>query len=287
MNTQSLIKSRLERIDFKISKHIKSKDILKSLQKEDLRGDLFAIEGALRLHLKNDKFNREDKRIAESCLTKLKNLEDMLGAHGLKEELLEANPKTKLPLNLMGISKRTLKTFILKEWNSEKIIDLEQKLISLNWPKNSNKKIRKLIKHEIERIHNKSKILKDLILVDKFDYENLEQGFHEWRRAIRWISIYLQFYTKQIYLKPPIGKSKLDKKHDNDPFSKFKGSKKDIVIDKENYLRFSDFIFEIGEIKKKGEAQIFSGVPYHDLEKDASKIYIHFMNSKVIKKLLI
>lgn len=287
MKTKKLISLRIKEIDHKIKHSLKGAKLLENLKKHDLRGDLFALEGVLRLHLKTESFNNKDSLVAKRVLSKIKQLEDMLGAMDLVDQMRSLDKKAKFPQNIKNQTPSKLKKLLLKMWNSSQLEKLNNQLQSLSWKKNSNSNLRKILKQELNRIQKKCKSLSIPIYKKTYDYEILEEGLHEWRRAIRWVSIYLQFYKDQIYLKESANhkKSALYKKYTNNKFAHFNGSKKDIQVDKTAYLLLSEFILDIGEVKEKGEMSLFTKRKYKNLEKDTHYLYDSFITSRVLKRL--
>jgi hypothetical protein len=288
MKSQEIILSKNNEIMTILKKSLKRKHLMKDFKDSDLRGKLFAIEGVLRLHLKTNQFSKKDEQKANLLLLEYKEFEDILGMVGLNLELYKLTPTKNIPSNINKFTEVFLKEYIVKHWAVNKFDQLNKSILELDFPKNNNKKLKKMLVKEINRINKKSKLLKDLIISKKYSHNNLENGFHEWRRALRWISIYLQVYSQQVFLKEKKKdiKSILYKKYKNNIFAKFDGSSKDININKTQYLILSDFIEDIGKIKTQGEYKIYINKPYHTLEKDAENIYNIFKKSQVLKKLL-
>jgi hypothetical protein len=272
MNTTEIINNYYTVIDTFISDFLISKD-QKSLFKSDFRGKLFAVEGILRFHIKSpeNKLSKNENTALEKILLETKQIEDFLGSYSLLFELEEyASQHLSLELH------KKFTTDIVKEQktkHSQLIAFLKQyqiqakkhhtQLKKINWPKKEKKFLKKTLNSELKRLDKKvSKDLKKLILTEKYGYEELEEGLHEFRRAIRWISIYIQGY------KPFFKLSKLPKnmkqhelniikEYKNSPFAILSEGEDLIEIDALQYYKLSYYINFIGKIKNQGEMNYY------------------------------
>ena len=277
----------------------------KSMFEKDFRGQLFAIEGILRLQLKSPKnklSNKENKQL-EKILLNTKEIEDQLGAYSLLFELVEFTDKNVDETQLEQFKKR------IKQEQEESFLKLRKQLgnykktskkdfedlSKINWAEKEKKFIKKSLKSELERINDKiTKDLASLILAKKYGYEELEEGFHEFRRAIRWISIYIQGY-KPFFSLGELPKDlndenlKLVETFKDNPFCQLSKGEDLIEINALKYYRLSYHISHIGKIKTQGEMIYYlkeRGVHLKSdekIEKLAHESYNNFIKDKVFK----
>lgn len=269
--------SLLDYVDFE-NKILNETDSLLKLKARDL---LFELEGLLRLHLKNNQFDKDDIKKAEKCLKFLKYSEDSIGKLDLNSQLEKIEPKNKKLLT--NKEKEEIKNDLKEKWKN--IEEIKSILLNLKFEFESLS-ISKLIKNEILRIEKKSKKLKPIIYLKKYNYNNLEAGFHEWRRAIRWISIYLQFYKPLFFLKT-------NKKTPYSFKQEFKKSvftqfpKKSLIeVDEKSFYELSAYIYYSGKAKDKLEEDILlKRYSFLNREFIAKETYKRFEKEKVLKNL--
>lgn len=251
--------------------HLKARDIL------------FNLEGLLRLHLKTKSLTKKEIKSTENCLEFLKRTEDFLGKIHLDLSLKGYD------FNLMKEKELSKKTKILyNDWD-KKYLKIEKTLSSIQFKVHS-KDILKMFTKEIKRIDKKSISLKSFIEVKDLTHEALELGFHEWRRSIRWISIYMQFYKDSFYLDSV--KTKFEPKRwsnlkDSD-FVNFPNSKAKIRMDKTLFFELSEYIFVSGKVKDKLEIEslLEKRISLLNYKHQADQMFNTFNKSKILKKLL-
>jgi hypothetical protein len=245
------------------------------------RDFLFELEGLLRLHIKTNRLSIKQEKSAERILRFLKETEDLIG----KLELEKSLKKEKSDFHL--VSKKEEKenaSLLRKKW--ENISKIEKEFYSLDLvfkPKD----VLILLKKELKRIDTKSRGLSEYIELKKYSYENLELGFHEWRRAIRWISIYIQFYKDYFHLVEDSTKTPypLLKEFENSAFTQFK-EKSNISMNKRRFFELSAYIYYSGKVKEKLEAKILLQTDsFIHYEYSCQQMYKKFNKENILKKL--
>lgn len=307
MTTQEIIESKINQIISILEQYGKKPDP-QILFKTDLRGLLFSIESILRLHLKtnNIKF-KHHQELAKKSLSKLKEFEDLLGLYSLYEDIDKFAKQNHLKPIKRKYTKEQLEEYIFTNWiiphyknlkdpfaktfELTPIYKLQIDLLKINFPENSNKNIKRMLTQEIKRINKKNKYLSQFILKDQNSIKNLEEGFHEWRRAIRWISIYIQSYRNQFYLKPDKNLSRKEKEmyldHKNNPFTQLSKDKTQIQLSKTQFLILSDYIQLVGDAKEMAEYSLYLNAPGIFSVKTSHHLYKEFMKTHCLSKLLL
>lgn len=271
------------------------------LLKKDVRGKVFAIEGVLRLYAKTPpkEFNALEIAFVEKSLLKLKSLEDHIGEFAFAIEGRDYAKKLRKNNSEMEVNIEKAKNKFLVYLENEKTVkDLEKirkQIQTLSWPKKDKKFVKSSIKKEVKRIDKKIKErLSPLIFKKKYSSHEIEEGLHEWRRMIRWISIYIQAYTDYFYLKS--NKEKLQKnailvkKYQHSPFCQLKG--KDIKLSAVKYYKLSDYILKVGDLKTKAELDLYLIEKYKikvkksPIEQITQKMFSEFIKDDFFKKIL-
>ncbi len=222
----------------------------------EVRRHAFMLEGLLRLYKR--KYPKFEKR-----LEKIKALEDQLGAcdywHALLHDAVEVN------LDLSA--QRYIEGQLRKEQIS--ILRLIQQKWSLKAEKNSLKKFRARIEKE-EWPSNKGDaqfLAKELrrcamkISELDLDMNQLEEGIHELRRQIRWLSIYFFALRGFVRLDPrlnpiPEYEALLSSPIASHPYARLPVDDIDNQtrsISKSLYLRLTEAIDHLGRIKDQGQ----------------------------------
>ena len=245
------------------------------------RDHLFSLEGLIRLHLKTYSLSSQDFKKSEKMLSTFKKLEDIIGLLSLQVELAH-----KSELINKKIQKINVFNFLKLKWSNKKINYYHQQMNSINF-KFKKRHIKVMLKSEINRINEKNKNLKKFIMKNNYDFEILELGFHEWRRAIRWISIYFQFYKYSISM--ITDKNQYKSYINSSPFFNFSlNNKKLIKIDLKSFVKLSNYIYSSGKIKELVEQSIFLNKKNKKgiLEKKCQSIYLEFNKSRILEKII-
>ncbi len=199
-----------------------SKGAFDDLIAKDVRGIAFGLEAILYI-LKKDKsfasgLSEDDLKAVEKSLKNLKELEDAIGEYSLSQEMRAAYQKLKkhddgfdqFLQNKVETAKANFLEFVLsKEWItaphksdtkksseeiSPRIAKLKDRFESIKWhgEKNDHNLLVRALRNYISSLDTKiDQELEPLIMAEKYTYHELEDGFHEWRRGLRWIPIYL------------------------------------------------------------------------------------------------
>ncbi|MCX8080470.1 MAG: hypothetical protein N3F09_04445 [Bacteroidia bacterium] len=256
---ENLYSLHLKELSYKI-KCAKKKDFPDSLLKTGTRNTLFNLEGLARLD------SKKHKKMAR-WLERFKKGEDLLGKldfylwvkEMVKKEKL--NPAEKFSINrdadnrLKAIRQECEKyfdqKFDLEKW-TKKILKRTEKL-DLNFDKNHLEQIKESMVQEIDSLH-------EFLEERNYTFTLMEEEVHEFRRDIRWFSIYAWALKGMIALKdkkifsPAQKKYWIKPKTLKNPFINIPVSneKNKIYFNKEVFLALSGMIIDVGEIKDTG-----------------------------------
>lgn len=254
--------------------HIPDKNL--KLKTRDL---LFELEGLLRLHIKTQSLSKKQLKTANKILAFLKKAEDFLG----RLDLANALQKESKTFNLVSEKElKNIKESLLNDWTD--ISEIEKNFLELDL-KYQPKSILKLLSRELKRIDAKSRGLKEYINEETYSHENLELGFHEWRRSIRWISIYIQFYKNHFCLKEGLNKTPypLLKEFENSVFTQFP-KKAPISMNKQFFYKLSSYIYYSGKLKEKLEVKtLLDKDSFINYEYLSQKMYNKFNKEQLLK----
>lgn len=266
-----------------------------NLLKNDVRGILFSIEGILRLHVKGEILNKTDLVIATRALMEVKTMEDLFGAYGFKLEAL-SYAKEKKVKDLTSLEKDVrvaeVKFKSLLKKSAKRFKKTSNLLLSISWPK--KKHVLKAFKSEVKRIDEKINIrLKPLIMKDEHTLHEIEEGIHEWRRMIRWISIYMQGYKHLFYLTPSKHKkthAALIKKYAKSPFCILGNQDSPVKIKSTVFYKLSDYIVRTGDTKSKAEMDIYLrskgiALPKKSYDSEAHSLFKEYEKQGLLKKI--
>lgn len=250
----------------------KLKDLKKEAQTSD-HPEVFLFENGMRTHL----FRLEalcriyrsiiDKDYFEDILSIFKMLEDNLGeidyynsfineflnVSGFPSVIID-NLKTKKSTAFEVFKNNLIKNNFLTDENSfyEKV---ENKISSLSWMQD-NKERKELIKFFLKQLNK----LQEQYTENKFDLGDIEKGVHEFRRKLRWFSIYFTALDGLIQLrKETLSEPSLQKYMTpeilNSPFNNFPKPLENInpiYISADSYYALSWLINELGIMKDNG-----------------------------------
>lgn len=273
-----------------IQKNILGSVSLKSIDEDKLhtpdknlklktRDLLFELEGLLRLHIKTQSLSKKQLKTANKILAFLKKAEDFLGRLDLSNTLQKESKSFNL------VSKKELKNIkesLINDWTD--ISRIEKNFLELDF-KYQPKSILKLLSRELKRIDVKSRSLKKYIDQEAYSHENLELGFHEWRRSIRWISIYIQFYKNYFYLVESSNKTPYPilKEFEDSIFTQFP-KKAPISMNKRIFYELSAYIYYSGKLKEKLEVKtLLKKESFIHYEYSCQKMYKKFHKEKLLK----
>lgn len=231
------------------------------------RDQAFHIEALLRLVLRNNIATKKQTKFLEKLLQKTKSLEDTLGKMDeyvslqKKTQTLSKQPKDHSPLlrsESTIIKDLAESTYGSKRWVNKQISSLR---FLKKW---STKKSRRIINQSIasEIVKLTAKTTDDLLPALKtspFSYELMEYKFHEYRRALRWIPIYVQTLQNQFTLSPSDKSSSstfekmILEKYRTNPFTQLPNQSTAVALDRFSYYMFSHSIAVSGIIKDEVE----------------------------------
>lgn len=300
-----------------------TKDPAMYLFTNDLRTPLFYLEGLSRIYAATG----PQKKTFKKLLQKFKLLEDMLGSIDYYEDLnKKLSKKSNLPefikshflvpgKNAVSDLNEVLTHF---DWlNGKQLEEIQQDLAAVNWKdaKEEHKRLKQFYEDEITKITT---------FANNGDpsFSDMEDGIHELRRKLRWLSIYahaLQGAVQLVDIEKE--RSSLDSYLSdtvlNSPFNKLREVPDDtipLLLSKYNFYALSWIIGRLGELKDEGLimlslAQAFSQTqvvqneeealqkatealgenttPLAELLAEGNRITRQFFKDKVLKHLLI
>lgn len=245
---------------------VESPSSLSSLQRTNLRSDLFRWEALTRLYSDNSKEGEPFERLRGQ----VKEFEDILGKWIDKRLRTEFAEKVKAPEPVIarfrkkaGEYDETFFDFLQKNgWSPEakedRLTDTEKQLKESRWLGYSEDRSQLLhrMAEEAREIHRALK-------KEEYDFGKLELGIHELRRDIRWFSIYAGALQGMLLLKDgecpyPEYAWLSQSKYAKGPFSQLDGPERAIqpcYLTRCLFLEISRQVDLLGKIKDYGEAQ--------------------------------
>lgn len=224
----------------------------------DFRTPIFKLEGLARIYSKV-----HNKKIFTKLKEQFKEIEDLLGAidfyASFQREFIN-DPKLPIHIKQYFADKTIEKTklfdkYLKKEdwYNGDQFKKISKELKSIKW-QNEDKIVEQFQLIFIDEIRK----IQEFTIDCKF--EDLENDVHEYRRKLRWISIYanslqgiIKLETTKVIAKMFI--PYLTKEIIQSPYNKFElntDSEHIIRFRKNNYLALSWLIAELGIIKDAG-----------------------------------
>lgn len=305
MNTKNNVSQRLKNV-IKLLKTIEAEKSI-AVNRERLRAEVFALEGIFRLVLKQ---HDKDQPELTKYLGILKNIEDQVGKYSFSVETAQVvknlfNGKKTATMARESsegviVAEKVLVKHMLKEKWSAQLEEVLKFTQSYSWPNKTKKFLKKALKNELKKLKVKIKDqLLPIISVPEYSHLQLEDGVHELRRNIRWISIYIQAYKDKFYLSEVPKKlssyeKSLIKKHKNSPFSQLTGDDNQVKLNRIAYYDLSEMIKTIGDLKSLGEQAYWIeerwGVSHdafeQSIEKKALNLVTHIIESNMLGNIL-
>ena len=277
--TKRLIKEKFDFL-FKCLGEVKIKDLPNH---PEIRGALFSLESILRLHIRGGAFSDKTKKVLQKNLESLKAFEDEIGSYSYSKEMVEyyflktKQENKKLKKNFKS-SKKNFKTNFDSHYKA--LQKSYKSLMGIDWP-NAKDFIPTALQKEVYQVDVKiATKLKPLLLKKKYSNYEIQEGLHEWRRSIRWVSIYFQTYKDLFHLSRSSSASKRDrnlvKTYKNDPFCILGSNEKSVKVSALAFYELSDYIKKVGDIKTEAE------IP-HSIHKLRVKISSKFSEEDVHK----
>jgi hypothetical protein len=232
------------------------------IYKSNARQSLFYLQALARIYKET-----HNKKRFEKMRLAFKMFEDQLGKIDYYDGFIKLFSKNKaVPKSIFQNLKQhydleliNLNEFLLKHnWiNTEKpkIASIQKELATASWKKVEEERsaIAKVLIKYIEEIEYKYEI-------GILNFNDLEHGVHEFRRQLRWISIYTQALNGLVQLKPienshPSLNTYLTKSVLESPFNKMPevvSISKSICFQSANFYALSWMIAESGQLKDEG-----------------------------------
>lgn len=259
-NGHSRFEFHLTKIDYLLKKADEYDNPALWLYYYELRSPLFMIEGLARIYAKshNPKFFTKLKK-------EVKILEDSLGEIDYYYNLFtDFNSNSKVPKEIssdfevkLNEKITNLNRILVKEkWMSgKKLSEIRAQLLKLKW-KGEKQDIKSLKKAYKEQAF----ILHEVISDPKFMLNDIEFDVHEYRRKLRWLSIYPNALcgAAKLVVEKPVNKkieALITPEVVNSPYVKIRSSNAlsyHIELNKSNFLALSWAISELGVLKDKG-----------------------------------
>lgn len=246
--------------------------------KKDIRKTIFAAEGILRLYIKNPKveeyFSKKEIKTIESALMVIKELEDATGKLSLALELFISAQKFQntdpkfiefLDRQVDRAALEFNQFLITGKWSNKSDNPLDHLNHSLEAVLFTHKKedrdyIHKSFSKEVKRAIEKiDEDLEPLIQAKTYGFKELEHGFHEWRRLIRWFPIFMtslpqHFILSTVPKRISQKNQEIVDKYGNTEFVRVNGDPEyALELNALSVYQISYLIKEIGRIKSEGE----------------------------------
>lgn len=226
------------------------------------RDQAFRIEGLARLLFRNTNISKKKRRALEKLMRHAKAFEDILGKMdevlALEKNVVGHSKKVIDPRPLIRSQSALAKEIGLNTFGSKKWIKKQLSAVSFlkkGEPKESLKIAREAIANEIEDLIEKTttELLPNL-QKSSFGYDAMEDYYHEFRRILRWIPIYVQ--TLPIFELTPFAPEEYPKeekqilqKYKGNPFTEIDSKHARISLDRFSFYMFSHTIARSGLIK--------------------------------------
>lgn len=308
----------LQSMEKLVTQSAKQKNQVYWLFQHDLRTPCFQLEGLARIYS-----SCYERKFFQKLKKRSKTLEDLLGKldyYAAFEQQLKSQPAIPTEVKLYLIRRvRTctndLEQYLAEEnWlNGKRILKIKQKLQEQVWhsEEQDSKKIASFFQEEIIEIQEFQNKISNGI-------QDAETELHEYRRKLRWLSIYAQILQGQIILQPnkinaTLLKSYATREILESPYNnlqKNKAIKFPIYLDKSCFYAISWMIKETGRLKDLSlttnllhEACNATGIsrakmfntrstlagydPSQNYLKEADKLIMTFKKLKVLDKLFI
>lgn len=231
------------------------------------RDEAFHIEGLARLISRNVELKSKHKEALDEINRHAKIFEDILGKMdeylALEKRVVGHSKKSIDPTPLIHSQsilahEMGLKTFGNSEWIKEQLSHIR---FLKKWKTKKSLRVAKnAIADEIEVLTEKT--INELLPQLKkraFTYDTMEEYFHEFRRNLRWIPIYVQT-LKDIFDLTPFDTSttnafetKILNTYKNNPFTQVDPQHPKIAMDRFSYYMFSHTIGRSGVVKDSVE----------------------------------
>jgi hypothetical protein len=274
-----------------LNEYNSKKDIVAFCQK-DPRTPFFMLEGIARIYLE-----AYGKKPFKKWLEHFKRMEDTLGQIGFytidcqtgsltQKEAEKCSAKAKIYYNRLAVD-----LALFKWYDGERIAKMQKKASNLIIDNQEVSKIRSVLQDEIRKI---------IVFHETCDYSNMEEGIHELRRKLRWISIYAQALNGMIQLKKS-SKQLVDKKYltkaiKTSPYNRLPTAPQGgetILFNQDSFYALSWLINELGIIKDKRlvlmqkKDTATRGKPGITLSREAERICRTFFAENHLEKLLV
>lgn len=251
-----------------------------ALLEADVRTSCFRLEGLLRLLIKADSCSKKKMIFLENFLADTKSLEDALGRtdellafHKILQQKKQFVHSDKIQQEIMIQAKEVQvlaqRLISYKKFFKSSTKDLQ--FLRRMKKQKSLKIVHQTIAQEIKKIVTKTseKLLPE-IEAKSLSYDIMEYSFHEFRRNLRWIPIYMHT-LKNVYVLSPFllkNKSEMEKmilrKYKGNRFAELpyisKNVSREKMIDRYAFYTFSHYIALAGLLKDRLETH------YHLLE---------------------
>lgn len=277
-----------------------------ALLESKARDQAFHLQGLLRLLIRNKAVSAKKLKRLEKILKYTKSLEDALGrmdeALALEKNIqtqqkkVDANPLVRSQSAV--VQTLALKTFGSQVWAQEQLDNLS---FFKKWSdKKSVKVIKFCLREELERLTEKTTSeLLPKIEKSALSYDIMELYFHEFRRALRWIPIYVQTLHSFFSLTPydlndaeSAFEKRILRKYKGNPFTEISSPHPYFQLDRFSFYMFSHSIENAGYIKdtiemyyKLKDLKIKAELDTIKYKKEMIELMIEFLESGAIWRL--
>lgn len=284
----------------------------------------FRLQGVLRLLSRGDDFKKSQKEAISDLYSEIKSLEDVIGkmdeaASVLKtakkrlEDAIEDKKSEKKITDLrekvkklegkakdqskvvrktfeksgwlkVGVSQRRSQDLeFLKEWSGQEELSMIAEVIGDDY-----KYFEKKIKNEL--IPNFKKA--------KFSHDSMEYNFHEFRRLVRWASIYMQSLPQIFSLTPfttegmTAEQIQIMEDYQDYKYAQIESEGSPILIDRYTFYHLAHYVKLAGDSKDVAETHfkaiengLESELDEEKFKKDMTEIMENFLDAKILETL--
>lgn len=281
------------------------------ITKSSTRVTAFRLQGVLRLLSRSNELKKKETEEAKKLFAEVKKIEDLIGKMAEEIDTLAAAEKK-------GASKDKIAK--LKKKADEKSIEVSEAFEDMGWLEAgkaaaNTKKIEFLknytgksevaivnsaVRSEIETFISqfKNELIPNMS-DSKFSHDSMEYNFHEFRRNIRWIAIYLQslpgIYSLTPYSLEDATETEREilEQYKGNKYAEIDSTGSPVVIDRYSFYLLAHYIGLAGDAKDVAEEHfkllengIDSDLDEKKFKNDMVEMMEDFVDSKITDELL-
>lgn len=280
------------------------------LIKKEGRTDAFKAEAVLRLLVKMDCFSDDEVQILALWLRDVKSIEDALGQmdeclHFQKELRIKRASRQKIKdlEQKAALVSRFIQEMVLQmDWLGSRESSFLQELLFVKNidPKTEMKSFTKALAGYLKFTDRRiKKELLPALKKKKFGPKSVEKYFHDFRRKMRWLAIYLQEFKECFFLSSETPQSltknhsDLFKKYKKNPYTQLSKEKTLFEVDRFSFYLLTDFIYRAGDLKDQAEfhfnllsEKLPSDLPEKKTKRQMMAMMDDYLGFKIAKRLV-